>query len=261
MREKIKIIPNWNGRNIVVAQSKGGVIATSDPFDNLICTGVAIWPPVEIVQKLYKSRQIRAFDDAEIEIVQKQLGYYSDIQSLNSEDAVTWSIFGTAAYAPLPMRERFVRSLYSTVNLDSINPNNTAIWLWRRLPHPDTLVPGGPEIDFGIQTENSVLLGEAKWFSGVGKSQGKLNDKDQFTLRYELLVKYGKVLFPNVKQFIVLSVSLSGGLTAEKDENIGQVLIRTRDIKWETIAGINDHPNCTEVQRYLAWKKTYSTKG
>ena len=29
--------------------------------------------------------------------------------------------------------------------------------------HPDTLVPGGPEIDFGVQTDDLILAGEAKW--------------------------------------------------------------------------------------------------
>ena len=42
----------------------------------------------------------------------------------------------------------------------------------RGIPHPDTLVPGGPEIDFGIQTADTLILGEAKWLSGVGRLQG-----------------------------------------------------------------------------------------
>jgi hypothetical protein len=33
-------------------------------------------------------------------------------------------------------------------------------------------VPGGPEIDFGIQTDALFLLGEAKWRSRVGAFQG-----------------------------------------------------------------------------------------
>jgi len=34
--------------------------------------------------------------------------------------------------------------------------------------YPDTLVPGGPEIDFGVFTGDILLFGEAKWKSSVG---------------------------------------------------------------------------------------------
>ena len=39
-------------------------------------------------------------------------------------------------------------------------PANAHIWLRRRLPHPDTLVPGGPEIHCGVQTDDVFLLGD-----------------------------------------------------------------------------------------------------
>ena len=57
----------------------------------------------------------------------------------------------------------------------------------RRIPHPDSLVPGGPEIDAGIISRNSVLFIEAKWQSQVGDKQGKEKDKDQIQLRGEFL--------------------------------------------------------------------------
>ena len=78
---------DWNGRAIPVARSKGGVKAVSHPYDNLIRTGFTAWPPPEIVQKLYKSRQSRAFDGKDLDVATSGLGYYCDLQSLHSEDA------------------------------------------------------------------------------------------------------------------------------------------------------------------------------
>jgi len=85
------------------------------------------------------------------------------------------------------------------------------MWLWRKLPHPDTLVPGGPEIDFGIQSSNVLVLGEAKWRSPVGAIQGAPKDKDQILLRREFIANCGERLYPSCRHFVVPGVSISGG--------------------------------------------------
>lgn len=36
------------------------------------------------------------------------LGFYSDLQSIHSEDAITWSVFGPVIHAAATMREAFV---------------------------------------------------------------------------------------------------------------------------------------------------------
>ena len=168
-----------------IGKELGGVLAVSHPLDNLISTGISPFPTPEILQKLYESRQIRAFQGEQELRAVKGLGYYSDLQSLHSEDAITWSVFGTVARAIPLIRESWLTDLMSLLNLPSASARRTEVFLWRRIPHPDTLVPGGPEIDFGILTENAVILGEAKWLSGVGakalpaKSVAGLPPKDQ----------------------------------------------------------------------------------
>jgi hypothetical protein len=166
----MKTIPNWQDKIIEVAHSKGGVLATVNPMDNLMRGQLSLWPPPEIVQKLYRSRQERAFEGADLAAVTSILGFYSDLQSLHSEDALTWSIFGTLAYASPRVRGDFTNSLLNFLNINVHPVSAVNVWLWRRLPHPDTLVSGGPEIDFGIQTEHVVILGEAKWLSSKEKN-------------------------------------------------------------------------------------------
>jgi hypothetical protein len=199
---------DWNQKEIDCAHSKGGVVVTANPYDNLIRSGCKTWPPPEIVQKLYKSRQIRAFEGEDKETCTSGVGYYCDLQSIHSEDAITWSVFGTAARASRSDLELWLADLFKFLDLTELQTNDAEVFLWRRVPHPDTLVSGGPEIDVGILTANAVLLGEAKWQSGVGAAQGKKKDKDQIQLRGEFFKKYGQSLFPNRSEFIVFGVSL-----------------------------------------------------
>ena len=56
---RVGTLLDWNGRTIEVANSDGGVLATINPFDNLVKTGISPWPTPEVIQKLYQSRQVR----------------------------------------------------------------------------------------------------------------------------------------------------------------------------------------------------------
>ena len=125
------------------------------------------------------------------------------------------------------------------------------VFLWRRIPHPDTLVSGGPEIDAGIMTENALILCEAKWQSEVGTVQGKKKDKDQIQLRGEFLKQYGAKLFPRASVRAVVGLSLfhdSFTNTAPSD-----VLFRCAT--WEDVCSLPSHLHADEVRRYFCWKK------
>ncbi len=85
---------DWIERKYVSGKSKGGVTVVGHPLDNLISTGCAPWPTPEVVQKLYQSRHFKAFQEEELTKYTACLGYYCDLQSLYSEDAITWSVWG-----------------------------------------------------------------------------------------------------------------------------------------------------------------------
>jgi hypothetical protein len=251
-------INNWQGAPIEVATSRGRkVLAVTDLADNLITTGIHLWPPPEIVQKSYKSNHAHAFGKEEVadrQAVERGLGHYSDLQSLHSEDAITWSVFGTLAYATSTVQCAYVESLLNLLRVPSPAVAATNIWLWRRVPHPETLVSGGPEIDFGIQTEHITVFGEAKWLSGVAQKQGKDRDKDQIKLRREIFEKHGKRLFRGVSVYVLLGVSLHGGMLANETEDLGHASLHVRDTTWEAICGLEEHPAQEEIVRYLKWK-------
>jgi hypothetical protein len=58
------------------------------------------------------------FTDDDADALAAQLGRISKFQSLNSEDAVTWSWFGTLAVAEPPARRRAVQWLYDRLGLE-----------------------------------------------------------------------------------------------------------------------------------------------
>src|SRR5262249_55105124 len=150
----MQTIDDWNGRQIELAESRGGVRAVVCYSDNLIRCGACPWPPPEIVQKLHQSKHQGDFSGADRVAAIRDLSFYADLQSLHSEDAITWSTFGPLIYGASALRCSFVRSLFGLICIPVEEVDQCVIWLWRRIAHPDTLVSGGPEIDFGIQCKD-----------------------------------------------------------------------------------------------------------
>jgi hypothetical protein len=254
----VAILLDWHEREIEVAKSRRGVLAVVNPFDNLVKTGIMPWPPPELIQKLYQSRQVRAFSGTDLDRAKSTLGFYSDLQSIHSEDAITWSVFGPLIYGDPSHRAMFTSHLLSVLGIPLGPQQRTTMWLWRRLPHPDTLVSGGPEVDFGIQTEHVFVLGEAKWRSAVGRRQGKARDKDQLTLRREFCEKYGRLIFPRSQHFIVLALSQNGGVLQPAYTKTESIQLYTRELTWQTMVELPGHPLAEELHSYLQWKKRNS---
>lgn len=106
-----------------------------------------------------------------------------------------------------------------------------------------------------------MLLGEAKWLSGVGRGQGKNRDKDQLMLRREFIRKYGEVLYPGTSHFVVLSVSAGGDMQPSTDDELGFATLHCRDTTWETLCGLEAHPLSGELEQYRTWKERNSRAG
>jgi hypothetical protein len=248
-------IENWRGELIPVARSRGGVVACADPLANVLRGDVSPWPPPELVQKLYQSRQVRAFAGEHLVACKSVLEYYCDLQSLNSEDALTWSCFGPLVYAEARQRLAFTSALLGALGIEHPETREAALWLWRRIPHPDSLVPGGPEIDVGVQTPTALVLGEAKWRSSVGKGQGTAGDKDQIQLRVEFCTKYGARLYPECRDFVVLSIGVADEPPRYSPSRLANgSVVSHRCISWTALAKVPGHPRPSELSDYIDWK-------
>lgn len=189
------VVLDWNDRPVVAVRSKGGVVALAKADDQLLKPDGIPWPPAPVVQKLYRSRQQLAFDGQAQDVLTARLGYYCDLQSLHSEDALTWNVFEAFVSAPESEGVRFGNWLLGQLEPDPEPYHTCEIDLWRRIPHPDSLVPGGPEIDFLVVGDRCVIFGEAKWRSAERKGQGLQGNKTQLQLRSEFLSQYGRQIY------------------------------------------------------------------
>ena len=102
---RIVTLRDWKGH-----RSLRGVYSQSDVlrferFDaQLFRVAGIVWPPAPIVQKLIKSNHTPHEHDS---LLTHHLGYYCDLQSINSEDALTWNYFGPLMYAQPHERVQF----------------------------------------------------------------------------------------------------------------------------------------------------------
>lgn len=264
----VERVPGWNpGDELAATRSRSGVLLFHDPLRPLLRTdAMPVWPPPEVAQKLSKADLSASYPPEVRAPLEAALGRYCALQSVNSEDAMTWAAFGPVVYADQPTRERFVADLLVRCGLSGASPVGATVWLWRRLPHPDTWVSGGPEIDVGVQTVDTLLLLEAKWRSPESTNQGLTKDRSQTALRIALCRDEGlRRLYPGVRHFGVVAVTLDGGLLAAgspspggpSDTGLFPEVTRT-DLTWADICALDSHPAQEELIRYFVWKRELS---
>ena len=256
----MRTVLDWNGDEVSLAESKGGVLAFVDPFAGLLLGGTKEDHPTEIERKLFKSRHQNAYQDEDLDAVVKKLGFYCDLQSVNSEDAIIWSVFGPLIYAPASVRAEFCARLFHLIEAQLKPPQSAKISLWHHVLHPDTSGPGGPEFDFLIETPKVVIVGEAKWDSSVDTHQGKNKDKDQIMLRKEYLEKHGRRIYPTVTTFVVLGVHLNEAVVQTEEYRVDDFEILLRNVPWENLCSITPHPAEEELPMYFQWKKGNSSR-
>ena len=258
----MKQIEHWNGdRMIDVGESKGGVLATVHPLENLVRGDVLPWPTPELLQKFYESRWQGAsrLDD---EAVRRGIGHYCALQSLNSEDAITWSFFGPIAYSSPQARLAFTSALLLKLT-PAVNASSTevAIWLWRRVPHPEKPgSTGGPEIDFGLLTGDTFVVGEAKWNSGLGAGQGVAKNRTQFDLRRAFCDRFGSTALGDVRRWIILGVGRKADVFPADGFAKEDRALLVRNLTWPDLAILHKDPLRSELLRYLSWKERFSTQ-
>ncbi len=247
--------PDWNKRQIEMVKSRGGVHAVCDFSDNLIRDERLPWPPPPVVQKLYESTHGKAYGDG-LPAASATLGHYSDLQSLNSEDAITWSYFGPFLADSPQARSRFLNWLLEKATLPELAKNERcAIDLWRRIPHPDKPgAAGGPELDVVLDGDAAVVFAEAKWSSKEATNQGTSGTKGQLELRRDFLGKIGPRIYGDrgrVVLGIVLDEPLSDVTPPDKHG------VHTASLRWEQLAEYDQHPKQDEFGRYLEWKRSF----
>lgn len=255
-------IENWNGDVVPVRRSRGGVLTLERWQDNVVRGALDQWPPEALVRQVggYVGRPAH-FDPKDAEALSAQLGKISRFQSINSEDAVTFSWFGTLAGASDQIRRQAVQWLYDRAGIPAA-AKNPAIDQWARIPHPNAPnSPSGPELDARIADPGtSLVYVEAKWNASIGKGKGKDTGipDDQIILRRDALRATAEAVDDTVT-LAVLGVSehvpdLSPWLV--DGSRLRPVVVRW--LSWDDIADCPVHPCGEEFARYIVWKRKVS---
>ena len=187
---------DWNRVPLAVRFSRGEsrVPYVEDWRRNVI--GLAADTPVPP----WLIRQVRSyvarrdwFEEEDAAALATVLGRISKFQSLQSEDALTWSWFGTLAIATPSERTAAIQWLYDRLGLPVTASGEAGIRQWDRVLHPNAVAsPHGPEVDAIVDDPAGALIYvEAKWGAelGTGKGASAKKPEDQIVLRRDSLRK------------------------------------------------------------------------
>jgi len=249
-------VDHWlPGRTVVLAESKSGVRVTRSPLENVVLHSPLISLPPELLQKTYASDRFEGRTPADDALAREGLGYYCDLQSLNSEDAVTWSFFGTLAYMPASDRNLVCQALFKNLGLPAPQ-SDVFVWLWRRIPHPEKPESsGGPEIDFGLMSSDSLILGESKWNSPLGTGQGINKDRSQLDLRLAFCEQLALRSLPSIRHRVVLGVGRTGDILTTTSQS---ACAEIRNASWQELVSLFPTQLASELDWYLAWRSNHA---
>jgi hypothetical protein len=174
----------WHGREVRATRSPGGVLLLADYEDAIVTVDAPDWPPPALVAKLVADEQQSGQWPGDVQaVVTERLGFYCRLQSANSEDAMTWSVFGPLIYGDASARVALLNWICDRSGLPADN-SVCAIDLWRTIAHPQKpAASNGPELDAILVGDRTVVFVEAKWGSPEGTGQGPSGTATQMQLR------------------------------------------------------------------------------
>ena len=168
------------------------------------------WPASLLKQVSAYRARADWFTPEDAEALSAHTGYISKMQSLRSEDAITWSWFGTLALGAPEAKQAVLSWLYARIGLELSASEDPIVDQWPRVFHPNSPgSPNGPELDARIDDSGAVLVYvEAKWEAAIGTGKGAEDGDrdDQVVLRRDSMRK-DPSLRGDKRSFVVLGIS------------------------------------------------------
>lgn len=218
----------------------------------------------EILRKAESSSaSLNAYDGRLHRALTAVLGRYSAVQSENSEDTVTWSVFG--AVDPNPWLPLLLNAAFA-------NRTHTRSWnrrLWDQLPHPQTGGKMGPEADVIFDAADAPdwrYVVEAKWLSDIGKNLGIGDDMTQLDFHAATARATGTpgqcgvlVIAPSPQRYLRTSHPIFSTYFEAVGDGYRALdrakALEAKAVTWEAIvAMLRAHPDHVRVADYLDWR-------
>ncbi|HRY61914.1 MAG TPA: hypothetical protein P5266_06900, partial [Candidatus Fermentibacter sp.] len=239
-------LKDWNGRAVAAERSRSGFTAVHDFSDNLVSSPRGGALPPAMAGRLRASGSPPDFDDESMKRLSERLGFYSDMQSLDHVDPMTWSVFGSLASADASAKSAWTSELYSRLGLSPGASDPSEISLWSSIRSG---VNGDPAISFdaSVVTCDSAVFFEASWLDG-----GDHPPPGGLTCRLGSLSEFVRSGGGTMRDRIVL-VSLD--LHKEPSLSPGRYGgVELRRMSWQYLISQDSHPFRGEINRYYDWK-------
>lgn len=252
-------IAHWSGRLVEAWPSQGsGVLYLTDVRDNLVLTGKhrAGWPPVPIAKKLGADARASWFDATALAALQGAATAPCRLQSVLSEDAITWSLFGPLLDASEVVRAEFLDHLLELAGIRAAANSRCEIRLWRRTPHPDTgRTAHGPEADALLIGDQAVVCVESKWRARIAAAQGVAKNLTQVDMRRGTVDALRAAGGQSVAAVVLLAPAAHLLHTsALPHSTAGQAALSA--VTWEDAVRI-PQPEQAEVEAQLYWRLAF----
>lgn len=252
-------ITDYQGRVVRGSRSRGSGVFAAFNWRDMVLN-----PGPEIIRKASQKARLSDFPPEDQEELAACLGHYSPVQSANSEDTVTWSVFGASplqAWLPGVLAEVFDEPLPSSP---------WSARFWQRQAHPDTGdEQRGPESEITLLAGKWCIEVEAKWLSDLDGRQGKTGNKSQVDMRAHTARqnsgpdgKYGVLIVAPSPQRYPPSQRLDSVFRRYFDIDGDSYACRdcaaqvnARVITWESIADVLDRAQpLSSTAAYLRWR-------
>jgi len=256
-------IVRYDGREILGSRSRGsGVFAAFDWKDLVFgnTTGA-------IVRKAEAKSNVNDFPGEDRERLTEVLGHYSQVQSINCEDTVTWAVFQDRLHPWLP---ELLKSLAPHRDL----PDVWRAEVWVHSPHPrKPTATRRPEADAMLHGDGWCYAVEAKWLHDIGLHSGTGYQDTQ--LDYRVHAAREQTGDPATSGVLVIVPSPERYPPANDKESVFRRYFSLADggyratqaardldavvVTWEEIAnrlgqGAPAHRECA---RYLTWRLSF----
>lgn len=237
--------------NNSVMRSPNGARAVRRVADNLLLPPGAI-PPALLSKFLTAPHHAAGFDCADP---------YMDMQSANSEDAMTISYFSALEFAFVEEdRVKWVRWLVRKLRLpiNASKITSVRLNLFRKVAQAESGGGGGRELDILITTDVAIFLVEAKWTGQVACGQGKNGDLDQIALDRlyaQWVLRHLPALVEDAAKYSVVLVGIHLEGRPAFIDNSDTPPMYERSITWEELCSDEcPHPDIESVREYFEWR-------